>query len=43
VTDGDITTIVASIFTIIAGLIGGWAGAHFTDKRNRNLELEKNR
>ena len=42
-TDGDITTIAASISAIVAGLIGGWAGAHFTDKRNRNLESEKNR
>lgn len=39
-TDADITTIAASISAIVAGLIGGWAGAYFTDKKNHNRQEE---
>lgn len=42
-TDGDVTTIAASISAIVAGLIGGWAGAYFTDKKSHNRQEEDKR
>ena len=41
--DGDLTTIAASISAIVAGLIGGWAGAYFTDKKSHNRQEEDKR